>query len=185
MRGSDVIAALAHAFPSAAKAAITLSLGRKLPFAIHTHWAVRRLLPELFPDGVLTTINGMAFKVPAIAAAYYREYEPATQKLIERCLQPGMVFIDVGANIGFFSVVAAQIVGNTGKVYAFEPSPRNIPLLRRNIEARGLSNVEIHEVALGETNCARKLQVTLDQLTDGFVAGPYSPALYPQRVDQP
>jgi FkbM family methyltransferase len=58
------------------------------------------------------------------------EYEPATSRLIHSLLQPGGVFVDVGANAGYFSLLAAARVGQHGKVIALEP----LPLLRERLE---------------------------------------------------
>jgi FkbM family methyltransferase len=55
-------------------------------------------------------------------------------------LQPGMTFVDIGAHVGYFSVLAARIVGPDGRVYAFEPAPRNYELLLANVWLNGLRN---------------------------------------------
>jgi FkbM family methyltransferase len=68
-------------------------------------------------------------------------YEPAIARLITRLAQPGMVVADVGANIGYFSLLAARQVGSHGKVYAFEPYPGNYELLVKNIEANNYTNI--------------------------------------------
>jgi FkbM family methyltransferase len=49
--------------------------------------------------------------------------------------------VDLGANIGYFSLLAARLVGREGKVYAFEPEPRNFGLLLKNIELNGYNNI--------------------------------------------
>lgn len=56
-------------------------------------------------------------------------------------LRPGMTFFDVGANIGYFSLLAAQQVGSTGRVVAFEPVPRNLEFLRRNLTLNPALNI--------------------------------------------
>ena len=56
-------------------------------------------------------------------------WEPYEMSLVLRLLHPGSVFVDVGANLGHFSVVAAALVGDSGKVVAFEPDPANFKLL--------------------------------------------------------
>jgi FkbM family methyltransferase len=83
---------------------------------------------------------------------YYRGL--ADERLILRLrqlLRPGMTFIDVGANIGFYSVVAAHCVGPTGRVFAFEPQQALAERFWENVTLNRLGNV-IHEpVALGRT----------------------------------
>jgi FkbM family methyltransferase len=60
---------------------------------------------------------------------------------IRKIVKEGDTVIDIGANIGYFTVLLANIVGNGGKVYAFEPDPRNTKLLKRTIERNGWKNV--------------------------------------------
>jgi len=81
---------------------------------------------------------------------YYRGiYEEAIVKRLRKFLKPGMSFIDVGANVGFYTVIAGHLVGNEGKVIAFEPQRDLVKLLRSNIEINRLTNVSIEAVALG------------------------------------
>jgi FkbM family methyltransferase len=59
-------------------------------------------------------------------------WEPFETSLLVSLLKPGAVFVDVGANLGYFSVLAASIVGSAGRVFAFEPDPGNFALLQAN-----------------------------------------------------
>src|SRR5262249_11715247 len=61
------------------------------------------------------------------------EWEPLATRVLSAVLSPGMVFVDVGAHVGLYSLIAGRIVGTTGKVLAFEPEPTNFRLLQRNI----------------------------------------------------
>ena len=70
-----------------------------------------------------------------------REFEPSETRFFRGHVQPGQVVVDVGANIGYFTLLFARQVGPTGHVYAFEPEPRNFELLERNIALNRLSNV--------------------------------------------
>lgn len=74
--------------------------------------------------------------------------EPEVAHLMFRVLKEGDVAIDGGANIGFFSIMMARLVGPTGKVLVFEPGANNIPKLRDNIAMNKLENVEVIEGAL-------------------------------------
>jgi FkbM family methyltransferase len=70
-------------------------------------------------------------------------YEPDITALILRAVKPGDFVIDVGANIGVFTIMLAHLVGPEGKVLASEPSPENLVYLHRNIELNKLTNVEV------------------------------------------
>ena len=77
-------------------------------------------------------------------------FEPSETAFIGRHLRPGMSMIDVGANLGYHTTRAAQLVGSSGRVLAIEPDPYNFALLMRNVRANGLDNVLAVNVALGE-----------------------------------
>ena len=73
-------------------------------------------------------------------------WEPYETALLLSLLGPGQVFVDVGANIGYFSLIAASLVGDAGAVYAFEPDPANFRLLQASVAANGLGH-RVHAVA--------------------------------------
>lgn len=74
-------------------------------------------------------------------------YEPEMQQRFVKTIKPGGIFYDIGANVGFYSLLASALVG-TGKVFAFEPVPNNIAYLRRHLELNGCDNVEVLELAV-------------------------------------
>jgi FkbM family methyltransferase len=74
-------------------------------------------------------------------------YEPEMQRLFVKVVKPGGVFYDIGANVGFYSLLASQLVG-VGKVIAFEPSPENVRYLRRHLDLNRCSNVQILDLAI-------------------------------------
>jgi len=71
---------------------------------------------------------------------------------VRRELKKGDVAVDIGANIGYYALFEAQLVGSEGKVYAIEPVPANVELLRKNIEANGYSNMEVYQFAIGDNH---------------------------------
>src|SRR4051812_8962914 len=73
--------------------------------------------------------------------ALYGEYSEYEVEVFKKCLRPGGVALELGANIGSLTVPMAKIVGETGKVYAFEPGFDTIRLLRKNVEQNGLSDI--------------------------------------------
>ncbi len=83
---------------------------------------------------------------PRTGQNYLRgEAELTVQKALAERLSPGMVFYDLGANIGLFTLLAARLVGDSGKVFSFEPDPENAARLRRNIQRNGFTNVTVVE----------------------------------------
>jgi len=78
----------------------------------------------------------------------YGIWEPDTVKWLNEFLHLGMKVLDIGANIGYFALIEAKIVGNSGKVYAVEPDPRNLELLRKNVQINNLHNVELFDCAI-------------------------------------
>jgi FkbM family methyltransferase len=69
-------------------------------------------------------------------------------RLFTEKLRPGMVFYDIGAQAGYFTLLASSLVGPAGRVIAFEPAPRNIHYLRQHVDMHGLGNVDIEEAAV-------------------------------------
>lgn len=88
------------------------------------------------------------------AIAYYASGaipEPGTVAIVERLLRPGDIFLDVGANVGAFTLLAARLVGAGGKVIAVEPMPETARMLRTTVAVNGVTPiVEVSECALGE-----------------------------------
>lgn len=70
-------------------------------------------------------------------------------QFIAQALRPGDIFVDVGANLGYFTLVAANAVAKSGCVHAFEPEPRNFALLQRNLSLNSFDHVVCHQVAVG------------------------------------
>lgn len=68
-------------------------------------------------------------------------YEKYETNLFRRVVGEGMTLVDLGANMGYYTLLAAKLVGRKGKVFAFEPDPDNFSLLLKNIEANGYNNV--------------------------------------------
>lgn len=79
---------------------------------------------------------------------YFGVWEPNLTRLLRESLQPGDVFVDVGANIGYFTLLAARLVRPSGRVVAIEPSPRLHASLQRNLARNRVANVRALDVAV-------------------------------------
>ena len=76
-------------------------------------------------------------------------YEQAQWRLVKRILTPGGGFVDVGANQGFYTILASRLVGAAGSVFAFEPASTEVGKLRRNLRWNGCRNVVVEAMAVG------------------------------------
>jgi FkbM family methyltransferase len=86
--------------------------------------------------------------------------EPGTARVIQTLLAPGATFLDIGANVGMFTLMAARMVGPSGKVIALEPIPRLVALLRKTIVMDDIERiVEVHEVAASDVATTRTLNI--------------------------
>ncbi len=94
-------------------------------------------------------------------------WEPVETSLLLSLLRAGDVFVDAGANIGYFSLVAASVVGPGGGVFAFEPDPDNYRLLEANIALNGMGDcITPVEAALSEAAGEGRLYLSTDNLGD-------------------
>jgi FkbM family methyltransferase len=112
------------------------------------HWLITSQ-PFIVPLGDKLKIS--IPKTGSGASIYYFGFsEPETADFILRFLQPGMVMLDVGAHIGEYTLLAAQAVGSSGQVHAFEPQSHIFPILSQNVELNGFSNVKLNCSAVSD-----------------------------------
>jgi FkbM family methyltransferase len=90
-------------------------------------------------------------------------FEPNEFAFLDKVLAPGMTFIDAGANDGLFTLFAAQRVGPTGQVWAFEPSEREFLRLRRNLQLNQLNNVRSFKLALAQRQGEAEIKIADDE----------------------
>lgn len=79
-----------------------------------------------------------------------RTWEPTVTAAVREYLHEGNVFLDVGANIGYYVAMAAHIVGAEGKVFAFEPLDKNLQLIYATIESNAFAQVKVHPFAASD-----------------------------------
>ncbi len=101
---------------------------------------------------------------PQIAAT--GSWEPFETELVQRFLRPGDSFVDIGANIGWYTIVAAARVGSTGRVYAFEPAAENFKLAVQNVALNGLANVRLEHAAVSDQPGSAALFLSAENLGD-------------------
>jgi FkbM family methyltransferase len=75
----------------------------------------------------------------------YGFWEENTSKLVYQTLHPGMTFVDVGANFGYYTLLAATKLDNKGRIIAFEPDPKNFEILQKNVKLNKLAQSVTYE----------------------------------------
>ena len=104
---------------------------------------------------VIATAHGRFYVDPASVFGrvlfHGEEYEPTMCRTLEAYLKPSSVFVDVGANEGFFSVIAAKLVGTTGIVAAVEPQSRLMPVLTTNCDLNGANAIRLLQIAVSDS----------------------------------
>jgi FkbM family methyltransferase len=95
-------------------------------------------------------------------ALFMEVFEKQEIQIVERFLKEGDIFVDIGANGGFYTVIAAKIVGSSGHVYAIEPGIRELNLLRQNISVNNLTNVTIIEKAVSNKKGNARFAISKD-----------------------
>ena len=115
-----------------------------------------RLPLKLIPKSMVLPIlqgclRGKKWVVGAGEHGYWLgSYELNKRLAFERLVRPGSVVYDIGANVGYFSLLASVLAGPEGQVVAFEPLPRNIHYLHRHIKLNRLRNILVIEAAVAD-----------------------------------
>ncbi len=87
--------------------------------------------------------------------------EPECTKIMKKELKKGMVIAEIGANIGYYALLEASIIGEKGKIYAIEPFPSNFNLLQKNIKLNSYDKIiEPYNIAISNYSGKEKLYVT-------------------------
>jgi len=140
-----------------------------------TERQVKLALPD-FSD-ISLTIHGSIDRV--ISERIFKDgyWEPFETSILISSLREGYSFLDVGANIGYFTILAARLVGPSGSVYSFEPEPVNFRLMSKSLSQNKLSNqVKAMRIALSNRDSEEKLYLSADNYGDH--------QLYPDKKDK-
>ncbi len=97
-------------------------------------------------------------------------YEYEKQQAFQRFLKPGNVVYDVGANVGFYSLLASALVGEAGAVYSFEPLPDNLCELRRHLKLNRVTNCIVVDGAVSSVNGEAFFDLSGDRFTGHLAA---------------
>lgn len=115
-----------------------------------------KLLPKLPYPVVRGPLRGSWYVLGATAgeaggvSVHLGTQEVEQSKSLTNLLRAGQIFFDVGANVGFYSLLGARLVGDSGRVIAFEPMPRNLAFLHRHVRLNRAENVTILPLACAD-----------------------------------
>lgn len=117
-------------------------------------WVPRHGVREAVVHGVRMRLDLEDFIQRMVYLGCYERWET---RVVRSHLRPGMTFVDVGANVGYFALLAARQVGPTGRVFAVEPSPYAADLLQQTLASNPLHQVRLARCALGAREDRLKL----------------------------
>lgn len=117
---------------------------------------VRHMVPEKIESvgGTMYLDNTDMAVSGALALGKFELFET---EVFSKAIGPGMNIVDIGAHIGYYTLIAAKRSGPTGKVFAFEPEPRNFSLLSKNVSANKNDTVTVINTALSDSSGTRDL----------------------------
>lgn len=106
---------------------------------------------------------------------FFGYYDERGMKCLKKYLNKGDVFIDIGANVGCYSLIASKIVTETGKVYAFEPVNSIYNCLKKNVELNNLKNIVLEKKAIYNKRGVKDLYISLsDNMGMSSISTPVS-----------
>ena len=76
--------------------------------------------------------------------------------------KPGETFVDVGSNVGYYTLKLAKTIGRKGKIISIEPDPDSFEILRKNCELNNLETIELHNLAIGDPARVAAMRARLD-----------------------
>jgi FkbM family methyltransferase len=153
-------------FPVYKKAAKILSghgLGKFYPVRVVNNFLISHLKPpfaEVDGHKMFWDSGGI------LGLLIHGIYEPLETELVKKEIKKGEVVLDIGANIGYYTLIFAKLVGEEGKVFAFEPDPTNFSLLKKNVELNGYKNVVLVQKAVSNKTGKIRLYLSKDNRAD-------------------
>lgn len=148
-----------------------LELARRWPWPVRTRIATGR---RMYVDLRSAVSRGIFVK---------GEFDPMVFQPIRAALSDGGTFLDVGSNVGFYSMLALDVVGPSGSVHAFEIDARPLRCLRRTIASEQLTNLHVHAVAVGDRDGKVGVHMDADSGLTGVVQSASAPQVMMTTLD--
>mgnify|MGYP001987944123 FL=1 len=138
---------------------------RPWPLRQLTNWTIRQLLPKQIEiHGATVVLNPTD---PVVSGAlHFGVYEKAETRFFQSACRDGMTFLDVGANLGYYTALATRAVGPNGRVLAVEPDPDSFGYLEQTIAANAVGNVQAFPVAASDAPATLPLYISTDNRGD-------------------
>ncbi len=117
-----------------------------------------RLMPRRPYRVLIGPLKGSRFVLGSLsgegggASVYFGRMEREQTAAMAEVLKPGGIFFDIGANVGYYTILASRLVRDGGKVVSFEPVPRNLEFLQRHVELNDIENVTVMPFAVSNEN---------------------------------
>lgn len=145
-------------------------IDKKFPFLV---WLYKKTYTHFTPEAEIETSIPLKSKLVVsskdsglgLMLRTKGEFEPTQTKSFIKSIKKGNTVFDIGANVGYYSVLASKLVGKNGKVFAFEPDPQSLKLLYKNIGINKCKNIIVVKSALSNHN--GKLILTQDSSNPG------------------
>src|SRR6185437_1027016 len=120
---------------------------------------IKRILPKQVRSGSAVTVLNP--KDPVISGALtFRVYEKSETAFLKRIFFPGMVFLDIGANVGYYTALAGHAAGAAGRVLALEPDPESYRYLTETIQVNQFSNAASFQMAASDSIGSAQLHIS-------------------------
>ncbi len=129
-----------------------------------------RIMPT---DGIFHVAPGVTMRLQMKdyieRSIYFDSFEFTCRRVLMSFLKSGYVFVDIGANVGYYSLLANKRVGDSGRVLSFEANPVTAKKMRENMQLSGAEQVELFEIALSDKDTEVQIFCPKDE-THGFAS---------------
>ena len=149
---------LSHAIWNIKRYRKIYGISKAIRVLLHYGYVATKKNTQPSSDDFIVDVNG--YKLAVIPGdlgisselMMFKTHEPLTTKLLSKELKKGMTCLDIGGNIGYYTLLESNIIGNTGKVIAIEPSPPNFQHLKKNLDLQDAKNVDAYNFAAGDVD---------------------------------